>query len=427
LKTLNTFEIDALISDSSSLIGAKAQDFVGDQDLMVLKFWGEGLSYLAMQIKGRAPLFCKIEDKSLLKAESLKRPGQKPFFLFYKTHFKGKKLLSIARVQKYGRLVEFRFGDDGEENIELVLEFRLFPGGVNLGLKKGEKSVYLKKPLELAELDDDYKPGQIRSPEVIKDEWLRGQNEEKSSGDSSTKTTAKSKTKDDDKEKDKKEKAKEKVIEALEFLKTNPHKRFAETLQSKNKLTPELKDLYRDNLSERENIEWGFAQQKENELKIKRLEERLGQLAEASHADGASSKSSKNNTGDDLKATRHLQLSQNVRAFCGKTANENLDLLRKSRSWYLWMHLKDYPSGHLILSFPKNHDVSEDELQKSALFLFKVAAPKKLHAAEQVSFEVIFTETKFVKPVKGAKKGLVQPSRIKSRLFVWNKSENLSF
>lgn len=413
MKPLNTLEIDALISGCGGLINAEAQDFCGDQNCMVLKLWSDGLKALVFQIKGGTPLFLGFDSTRGLAPCLLKKPPQKPFFLFYKTHFKGQKLLSINRIRDFGRLVEFVF--EGDKKIE----FRLFPGGVNLALKSDGKVVYLFKPLELSALDEDYQPESVRSPTVVKEEWLDGQ--KKNSRVVSEGLEAKNKKKLEAK----KDKAERKIKEALEFLKTEPHQRFAELLQSKNELPSELKDLYREKLTLRENIEWGFAQQKENGLKIKRLEERLEQLDELPSKAKTSSGSQK--VKAELKSTRHMTLSKDVRVFCGKTAAENLDLLRKSKSWHIWMHLKDYPSGHLILACPKNHLVTEEELRKSALFLFKVAAPKKLHAAQKVSFEIIFTETKFVKPIKGAKKGLVQPSRTKSRLFVWNKSENLSF
>jgi len=420
VKPLNTIEIDALIADCSSVIGAEAQDFVGSLDSMALKLWSSGLGYIVFQTKGAFPFFCFVNDKAKLSSEYLKRSDKKPFFLFYKTHFKGAVLTKVRRVQKYGRLVEFVFTKaDTGGGAELILEFRLFPGGVNLGLIVGSKSVYLNKPLKLAEVTDDYQPTSVRSPEVLKDEWFANTAGETSGDKGSELDGAALELK-------KINKAKEKIVSALEFLKTSPHKRFAEALSDEKGLSAELKSLYRDKLSVRENIEWGFAKQKENELKIERLEERLKQLAENTRKTHAA-RQKNDNKKNDLKATRHLTLSKDVRAFCGKTAGENLDLLRKSKSWHLWMHLKDYPSGHLILATPKNHSVTEAELKKSALFLFKVAAPKKLHASEQVKFEVIFTETKFVKPIKGAKKGLVQPSRTQSRVFMWNKSENLSF
>ena len=419
MRPLNTLEIDALISQSSSLIGAEAQDICGDLDCMVLKFWSDGLRYLVLQVKSESPLFLQIQEKSDLNSRILRKPDQKPFFLFYKTHFKTARLEKIVRVEEYGRLVEFKFKDESEE--ELVLEFRMFPRGVNLVLKKGEKKVYLKKPLDLVELDEDYKPDSVRSPEIIKAEWV-----EKQYLSNEVKITSKS---TDELQRVKQEKAMKKILEALSFLKTSPHKRFAELLQENKDLPVDLKSLYRDNLSRIENIEWAFSQHKDNELKIERLKERIDQLSEASKAKPRNLQKAAHNKKETvgLKAARHLTISKDVRAFCGRTASENLDLLRKSKSWHLWMHLKDYPSGHLILTFPKNHTVSEQELQKSALFLFKVAAPKKLHASQKVNFEVIFTETKFVKPIKGAKKGLVQPTRTTSRIYLWNKSENLSF
>jgi len=419
LKPLNTVEIDALIESLDVLTNAQAQDCSGSLDAMVFKFWSGHLSFLMFQIKGNTPLFFFTSDKSDLEPRHLKKTDKKPFFLFYQKHFKGARLAGVSRSQKYGRLVDFNF--ESETGVDLKLEFRLFPGGVNLGLHAGGKSVYVKKPLELTEFVDDYEPKSIRSPEVIKEEWRETLSQDqknkpstKAEGDSVKAQNA-----------DKVKLAKSKIRSAIAFLKSEPHRQFAKILQNKSSLPDDLKSLYKEDLTLQENIEWAFEKHKENPLKLKRLEERLEQLDHNNIKNNLANSFAKPKV--HLKATRHLTLSSEVRAFCGKSAKENMDLLRKSKSWHIWMHLKDHPSGHLILSFPKNHSVQEEELKRSALFLFKVAAPKKLHAAEQVKFEVIFTETKFVKPIKGAKTGLVQPSRTRTRLFLWNKSENLTF
>ena len=411
MKPVNTLELDSLIAEiSQTLVGAETQSLVGSfDDIITFKFWSKGLFCLCFSLKSPIPFFVVVSGTKHLDQKHLVPIAKKPFSIFYKTHFKGLELSRIERLKDYGRLVRFYFGDDH------YIEVRLFPGGVNLGLFAKGKEVFVKKPLELVKLESDYKPDSIRSPAVLLEQAL-----EKIGPDGveakSTKTVSV----------EKKEIAKQKISEALDFLKKDKYKIFSELLEQGLPLTKELQSYYKENLSLRENIEWGFEQQKQKKLKIERLTQRLESL-EKDFSIRSQEPVSRTKALDvnNLKATRHLQISEEVRAFCGKTATENLDLLRKSRSWHIWMHLKDYPSGHLILATPKNYAVSEDELKESALFLFKVAAPKKLQASEQISFEVIYTETKFVKPIKGAKKGLVQPSRTRSRIYLWKRFENL--
>lgn len=408
MKPLNTIELDGLIDSLSFMVGAEAQDIFGSEDVLTIKLWSGYLLGLTFSLKGNAPFFLSSKNKIELDPEHLKKPAKKPIFVFYKSHFKGKKLIRIERCVEYGRLLRFHFGENR------FIELRLFPGGVNFGLVAEGKKVFVKKPLPLVEVSDDYTPDMVRSPAVIFEEALDflkpSEKEMKAVPDSL----------------EKKEKARTKILEGLDFLKKDKYKILAELLEKNLPLTEELKEVYKDKLSLRENIEWAYEQQKQKKLKIERLEERLKELdaffkKQNSVNGGGASKSV------DLKATRHLQVSETLRAFCGKTAQENLDLLRKAKSWHIWMHLKDYPSGHLILASPKNYVATEEELKKCALFLFKVAAPKKLHVAEEVSFEIIFTQTKFVKPIKGAKSGLAQPSRTESRVYLWKRSENLSF
>ena len=46
MKPLNSFEIDALIEESSIGLGAEAQDIGGGLDFFVLKLWANGIKYL---------------------------------------------------------------------------------------------------------------------------------------------------------------------------------------------------------------------------------------------------------------------------------------------------------------------------------------------------------------------------------------------
>ena len=232
---------------------------------------------------------------------------------------------------------------------------------MNFGLVANGKKVFVKKPLPLVEVSDDYVPDLVRSPAVIFEEalYVLKPSQEKNKKQNAAPASV-----------EKKEKARAKILEGLNFLRKDKYKIFAELLEQELPLTAELKEIYKDKLSLRENIEWAYEQQKQKDLKIERLEERLKELDaffKKQQAGGVKESSLKT---AELKATRHVQISEGLRAFCGKTAQENLDLLRKAKSWQVWMHLKDYPSGHLILATPKNYTATEEELKKCALFLY---------------------------------------------------------
>ncbi len=405
MKVLNVVELDHLIESVSFLKGAEFQSVLGLKDIITLKLWSDGPFWLTFNLSANKPFFLAFKGEHSLNPGLLKKALKKPLNIFLTTHFKGLSVTKIERVKGYGRLIRFYFDNDEE----LYLEFRAYPGGLNFSAMKGEKSVHWNKPSPLEKADEAYSPETVRSPSVVLEEGVEFLN-------------LKVKAAQKEPMEVKSLIARKKIEEGLLFLKSDGYKRFSDALSNEEELSPDLLAIYKDGLSVRENIEWGYGQQKLKDVKVERLEKRLAELIQKTNT-----KKNKEVVSSGLKATRALEIKPGVRALCGKSAKENMELLRKAKSWHIWMHLKDYPSGHLILDIPRNYAVSEKELESCGLFLFKVAAPRKLHASDQVKFEVIFTEAKFVKPIKGAKSGLVQPSRTKARLYEWRKEDKVTY
>ncbi len=408
MKVLNTTELDYLIDSMSFLKGAEFQVVLGLKDIIVLKFWDKGPMWLLFNLSLNTPFFLAFEKEVFLNKALLNRAKKRPLNLFLNTHFKGLLLTNIQRIKEYGRLIRFYF----DHNAQCYIEFRVYPGGLNLTAFKEGKQVHWARPLPLIELSEEYVPKVIRSPDVLTKEGLDF-------------LTVKSSFVQVDREADKTTLAKIKIEEGLKFLKSDGYKRFSESLVNENKLLGGLENIYKKKLSMRENIEWGYEQQKLKNIKIKRLEKRLVELEQKTSAK-KNPQILESKTGN-VRALRFLEISKNATAFCGKSAKENMELLRKAKPWYIWMHLKDYPSGHLILNIPKTYKVSEKELKQCGLFLFKTAAPKKLHVVSRVKFEIIFTEVKFVRPIKGVKNALVQPSRTKTRFYEWEKKNQFIY
>lgn len=414
MKTFNTIELEHLINHFSFLKGAEFQSVLGTIDVITLKLWDNGPVWITFNLTVNTPFVLAFEKENQLDPKFLKKALKKPLNIFLTTHFKGEKISEIKLLKSFGRVLRFYFGEGDDK----YLEFRAYPGGLNLGAISNGKSVYYSKPAELEEKADDYVPEFVRTPSVLIDEGVSFLEGRVIKGDSNN-ADEKIKT------------AKLKIEKALIFLKSDGYKVFSEKLQNGESLDEDLKELYNNSKTDQENIIWGFEQQKLKDVKIERLEKRLAELVQkdAQRRNLKAIKGDVNNkkAASSLQATRFLQISEKLRAYCGKSAKENIGLLRKAKSWHIWMHLKDYPSGHLILEMPKNYEATEEDLKKCGLFLFKVAAPRKLHATSNVKFEVIFTESKFVNPLKGAKLGLVQPTRTKSRLYEWSKKDSVSY
>ena len=113
----------------------------------------------------------------------------------------------------------------------------------------------------------------------------------------------------------------------------------------------------------------------------------------------------KNELKTDLKL-RKLDLSSGAVAYRGKSAKDNLDLLRRSRAWDYWMHLKDEPGAHVIIRREKNQNMVDAELTQVAQWLVDETSSKK-NKPKGSRMNVVLVECRFVRPIKGDKLGRV--------------------
>jgi predicted ribosome quality control (RQC) complex YloA/Tae2 family protein len=102
---------------------------------------------------------------------------------------------------------------------------------------------------------------------------------------------------------------------------------------------------------------------------------------------------------------RTLVLDGGATAFIGKSAADNLALLRKARAWDYWMHLRDEPGAHAIVHRERNQSISDDEFRKVARWLAKESSASKKGMSGV--FVVVMTECRFVRPIKGDRLGRV--------------------
>ena len=107
----------------------------------------------------------------------------------------------------------------------------------------------------------------------------------------------------------------------------------------------------------------------------------------------------------DAKA-RKIILSEGVEAVCGRSAKDNLAILRQARAWDLWLHLKDYPGAHGIIFRNKNKNVTSEQFQQVAEWVIRESSAAK-GFRWGAKYEVIVAECRYVKPIKGDKIGRV--------------------
>jgi predicted ribosome quality control (RQC) complex YloA/Tae2 family protein len=82
---------------------------------------------------------------------------------------------------------------------------------------------------------------------------------------------------------------------------------------------------------------------------------------------------------------RRLELNDNLFAVIGKTAKDNLSILRKAQAWDLWLHLKDFPGAHAIITRPRNYEVSLAQIQKVATWVIKESFKKDKLVERKIS------------------------------------------
>ncbi len=101
-----------------------------------------------------------------------------------------------------------------------------------------------------------------------------------------------------------------------------------------------------------------------------------------------------------------LDPEKNIICWMGKNAQENMKLLRSSKPWDLWIHLKDYPSAYAIVQRNKDQKISDQSLIQSATWLAQESFKSKKNV-DGLKLAVVIVECRHVKPIKGDKLGRV--------------------
>jgi predicted ribosome quality control (RQC) complex YloA/Tae2 family protein len=323
-------------------------------------------------------------------------------------------LRSIERRIDEGRVVILKFGKP-EDNLQL--ELRLFPHGRNIIAQADSKKIAWQKPKELVEA-----PGESavqikessRSLEELRAQWLAfrggGKGGAKPLKDVKGRLEA---------ELDKKRKAENKVLEELERKRDNPWKKVGDWLKANQNLNvPKEWEPFVDRRRKLSwNIEQCYTRARDIEGKLfgteKRLESLRSEIAKLEHrltqpiTDSELPRAPSKPVLDAGTQGRTLKLSDELTVICGKSAADNLKLLRKARAWDWWFHLRDLPSSHAILFRNKNATVSDRAVQQVLEWYVRqhLGAKFKQHAGEK--FEILIAECRHVKPIKGDKLGRV--------------------
>ncbi len=359
----------------------------------------------------------------------------KPVGLFLNSHAKNLVLKSISLKAEYGRVLQLILGETGLGYQPTQIEFRLIPKQTNLIVTKEKKSIswYPVQPLTEINYTDTETTQEIRSiPFILKDWTQRRGIESQADRDEGKNKSSVSKAADSPYEKWKLQKQKDlrkksNAVIAIEaqiqdFL-NFPWNAIGEHLKTYgiNELKNEWHQHLNFEISISQNIQNCFAKAKVAKLKIVGAQTRLAlvqaeiaKLSDLSEEIFAAqiksvnqSRKKNQKSGPRIVEGRFRKLvleTSGLICYMGKSAKDNLDLLRKAKAWDIWLHLKDYPSAHAIVHLQKDQKLPQIELRKVAEWLARENFKDKMPGTK---YAVVYVECRHVRPVKGDKLGRV--------------------
>ncbi len=399
MKYLNSEEVKLLVSRLKSLLGGRLLSVRLDSPIMVLEFLAEDRpQFLFFDMTAGCPVAILFEEKAPFKVKN----NAKPISLFLKAHFVNKKLVSVNMTLEKGRIIYLQF----EESCSL--EVRLFPHGQNIIAIADKKSIALHKPKPIIENGrvETLVSYKVRSLEEIKKEWLEVLHSKNLKNKNLNKNVSR----------DKSEFVVEKLLSEIE----KNQKAISEIQnQIKNLDLAPLTSPDEASPDERTGASRGELHERIKKLKqkIERLIDRKKQVELQAQIVGSVSKSlpspnklthiKKKKIERNIKAKR-WELPSGAMAVVGRSARENIELLRRAKPWDLWLHLKDYPGAYGFIYRNRNQAIGSEELKNVALWVVKMSLKNRVKAMTREKVDLVVTECRFLQLIKGDNLGRVQ-------------------
>ncbi len=353
----------------------------------------------------------------------------KPVGLFLNSHGKNLNVKEFKLLAQFGRVLQVTLGETGPGYQPTLIQFRLIPKQGNLIVLKEKKSIswYPVKELSEVQLNENPDAEDIRSIPFLLNSWLERRSISKSLGKKTE--SVKSGQSPFEKWKAQKQKdlrKKQNAVTAIEsqikdfteipWIEIGQHLKTFGT----NQLQNEWHQYLDFDISVSKNIQNCFAKSKAAKIKIigaqKRLQliqneiSSLADLSEsvfAAHLINVNQRQQKNVKSARAVEGRFRKMvlePSGTICYMGKSAKDNLDLLRKAKAWDLWIHLKDYPSAHAIIHLQKGQAIAPNEIRRVAAWLLKENFKDKVAGTK---YAVVYVECRHVRPLKGDKLGRV--------------------
>jgi hypothetical protein len=405
MKALTQQELTTFVDYFNSVLdGAQLQDVIANDRGLALGFRQQVHFWMILDLVPNSPMMLVFEEECPFK----KGPKTKPVGLFLNSHGKNLLFQKMEIKKELGRVLQLHLKNSQKS---CVVEIRLIPKQCNVIVHADGKSIAWEKPLDLSEAPVVENPPEPRTLVEIHEEWLNEQSHGVKPASDPVAQFEKQKQKNLEKktralaELQKQSQSDKELLwyEAGEWLKVHGMDSVPEHLQG-----------HVDNKqSLRWNIENCFAKAKQVIHKrggaTERIEILMKEIA-ALEKSRYSTKQKQEPMADLMRRAeakgRKLNLESGAVAYCGKSAADNLALLRQAKSWDFWLHLKDFPGAHAIVHRKRDQLIPDNELlQVSEWLAHESLSEKSLYPGQKLA--VVVVETRFVRPIKGDKLGRV--------------------
>jgi predicted ribosome quality control (RQC) complex YloA/Tae2 family protein len=414
MKAMSLLELRTLVIELNELLmDSQLQDVISNDRGLALGFRGTRHFWLTLDMNPANPFCLVFADYCPFKKGS--KP--KPLALFLNSHGKNLYFRRMWLEEDYGRVLRMELGNS-QKNCEI--QMILIPRQANMLVESEGKSITWEKPRELQVQTETGELPEPRGLAEMHEEWLgefqggarpsidpRAQWEKKKAKDLEKKRKALEEI-----EKTLAENYSEKLYELGTYLKTlapedfNSKKvpsRWHGFLDFKQKIFANIERVF-----EKAKQAAGKVQGTEDRRRI--LVEDIEKLEKSSFETSQREAASRPKVDDLMKSTeakgRKLHLESGAIVYCGKSAADNLALLRRAKAWDYWLHLKDYPGAHAIVHRSRDQELPYEELQKAALWVLKESLSSRSFMSGE-KYAVVLVECRFVRPIKGDKLGRV--------------------
>ncbi len=402
MKSLSFKELDLIVEKTAHFYGAVLEDVVFNSDVLLLIFkFKDHKVHFVVDLRPK-PYFLISSDR----APGLKKQI-KPIVLFLKARFLGATFLGIEAKKEFGRLLVLKFSEHRQ------MEIHLFSQARNIILTANQAHISLRKVSELKPMGAFSEDPSPRSPQALFAEWM----------EAFSKPVPGKTVKVEDRQKvfQKKQQGLLDLQKKITELETSPWMSAAQWLGEHRSL--EVPEEFRQSVDMNRSLSWNienaFTKAKQVKEKMKAVLERQKILqAELEQFDFSESSAKQGRVTHSLAEgtkARTRVINDEIRAFIGKSAADNLKILRKAKAWHLWLHVKDLPGSHGIIAFDKTVQVSVEVLREVALWVVEQSLSLKQRGDWRgVKCDVIYCECRFVTPIRGDKLGRVNYKNIKT-------------